>query len=118
MNKQENYTIYRISKDIQRDPALLLLSAGTIMSQCYSYFLTLSSSVTTEFPGGSATQRFMKKAVISDAQGQIKNSLDAEGVPYQCAEYFVASFEEYLSGQNSELCHDIVREMTGDELIK
>jgi hypothetical protein len=118
MNKQENYTIYRISKDIQQDPALLLLAAGTIMSQCHSFFLTVTSFVITEPPGGAATQRIKLEAIISDDKGHISKTLDAEGVPYQCAEFVVARFEQYLTSQSAQLCHDVVRELGGDELIK
>ena len=125
MNKQENYTIYRISKDIQQNPALLLLAAGTIMSQCHSFFLTVTSFVITEPsfvitepPGGAATQRIKLEAVISDDKGNISKTLDAEGVPNQCAEFVVARFEQYLTSQSTQLCHDVVRELGGDELIK
>lgn len=118
MNKQENYTIYRISKDIQQDPALLLLAAGTVMSQCHCYFLTITSLALDEPPGGAETQRIKLNGVISDRNGNTKKELDAVGVPNQCAGYFVAHFEEYLATQNTKLCNDVYPELSANELIQ
>ncbi len=118
MNKQENYTIYRISKDIQQDPALLLLTAGTVMSQCHTYFLTITNLTLNEPPGGAATQQIKLTGVISDDKGDIKKEIDAVGVPNQCAGYFIAHFEQYLATQNTELCNDLYRELSGNELLK
>ena len=117
-NLAEDYMIYGIKPEYQVEANVLLATTGVLNSVSRMHTLIISNC--TVNPGVYSTmntQRFVYQATVINMDEQQVQTIEAQGVPNQCFEYFSHKFEQLLDKHQDAILLKQHNPMTLDELL-
>lgn len=116
-NLSEDYMLYGIKSEYQKESNVLLATMGVLNSLSGIHTLIITScTVGTSVNSTMNSQRFFYQAVVVNMNNQQVESMEAEGVPNQCFEYFSHKFAQVLKKHQDEIYLKLHKSLTLMEL--